>query len=152
MPKITIKPFQTLTPTELYTLLKLRQDIFIIEQTCIYPDLDDKDQTAHHLMAFDGEQMVGCLRILARGVSYEEASIGRVVTSKDRRGEGIAKEMMLQALGFIQSELGETRVRISAQAYATPFYESVGFAVVSEEYLEDDIPHVEMLCNLAKNS
>jgi len=146
----TMKKFGELTNTELYKLLQLRQEVFIIEQTCIYPDMDDKDQNAYHLMVFDQGTMLGCLRILEKDVSFEEAAIGRVIVSKPNRQKGIAKEMMLQALDFIRQELNERHVRISAQSVAIPFYKSVGFEVVSEEYLEDDIPHVEMLCELAE--
>jgi len=145
----TIKPFEALTNSELYKLLQLRQAIFIIEQNCIYPDIDGKDENAHHLLAFDGDILVGCLRLLEKGVSYDEASIGRVVVSECARGRGIAKEMMQRALDFTRTEWQETHIRISAQSYAVPLYAGVGFAVVSEEYWEDGIPHVEMVCVLA---
>jgi len=145
-----MKKFGELTNTELYRLLQLRQEVFIIEQTCIYPDMDDKDQSAYHLMVFDQGNMLGCLRILEKNVSFKEAAIGRVIVSKPNRQKGIAKEMMLQALDFIRQELKERHVRISAQVVAIPFYQNMGFEVVSEEYLEDDIPHVEMLCELAE--
>jgi len=143
-----MKKFEDLTNSQLYEMLKLRQDIFIIEQACIYPELDNKDQGAYHLMAFDAQRMVGCLRILDRGVSYEEASIGRVVVSESLRGKGIAKEMMQRALAFLKNERGEQGARISAQSYTIPFYQGVGFEVVSGEYDEDGIPHVEMFCDL----
>ena len=144
----TIKKFGELTNTELYKILQLRQDIFIIEQTCIFPDIDDKDEDAYHLIALDNGKIIGCLRILGRGISFEEVSIGRVALSADMRGRGIAKEMMKYALSFIENELGEKHIRISAQSYVIPFYASLGFEVVSEEYLEDDIPHAEMFCKL----
>jgi len=143
-----MKQFEDLTSAELYGILKLRQNVFIIEQTCIYPDIDDNDQNALHLMAFDGDSIVGCLRILEKGVTFEEASIGRVVMAPSHRGTGIAKHMMQQALDFIGKEWQETHVKISAQSYTIPFYEGVGFEVVSEEYLEDDIPHVDMVWGL----
>ena len=146
----TIKKFEDLTNIELYKLLQLRQEIFIIEQTCIYPDIDSKDENAHHLLAFDEDRITGCLRILEKGISFEEISIGRVVVSKPYRGQGIAKQMMQQALAFIKGELSEKRIKISAQSVAIPFYKGVGFKVVSEEYLEDDIPHVDMLCDLTE--
>jgi len=143
----TMKPFEALTNLELYKLLQLRQEIFIIEQDCIYPDIDDKDQAAHHLLAYEGDKPVGCLRVLGEGVSYEgAASIGRVVVHEAYRGRGIAKEMMLQALAFIRAEMGDIPVKISAQTYAIAFYESVGFEVMGEAYLEDGIPHVGMVC------
>ena len=143
-----IKPFEALSNIELYNILQLRQEIFIIEQACIYPDIDHKDEHAVHLMAFDGDKLVGCLRVLEQGVSFPEASIGRIVVAEGSRGRGIAKEMLEQALDFMQRERGEKGVKISAQAYAIPLYERVGFAVVSDPYLEDDILHVDMLCEL----
>jgi len=144
-----MKAFGALTSAELYQILNLRQAVFIIEQACIYPDIDGKDESAYHLMAFDGDVLVGCLRILGRGVTFAEASIGRVVVPTYHRGRGIAREMMRQALDFIRRERGEAHVKISAQTYAIPFYEGVGFEVMSAEYLEDGIAHVDMLCVLA---
>jgi len=146
----TLKKFEDLTNTELYDMLKLRQDIFIIEQACIYPDIDNNDEGAYHLLAFDAGKMIGCVRILHKGVTFEENSIGRVVTAESHRGRGIALEMMRKAMDFVKDELQETRIKISAQSYIIPLYAALGFEVVSEEYLEDDIPHVDMLCDLAK--
>ena len=144
----TIKPFAALTNIELYNILTLRQAIFIIEQTCIYSDLDHKDENAYHLMAFDGETLIGYLRILEKGIIFDEVSIGRVLISESHRGRGIAKEMMGQALNFIHSKWKEAHVKLSAQTYAIPLYEGVGFQIVSVEYLEDGIPHVDMECKL----
>ena len=144
----TMKKFEELTNIELYHILKLRQEIFIIEQACIYPDIDNNDENAYHLMVFDDSKIIGCLRIVDKGVTFEEISIGRVVVSKSHRGKGIAKKMMQQAMGFIKSKLKETLVKISAQTYVIPIYEDVGFEIVSEEYLEDNIPHVDMMCDL----
>jgi len=145
-----MKKFAELTNTELYKLLQLRQEVFIIEQACIYPDIDGKDENAYHLLVFDKDQIVGCLRVLEKGVSFQEIAIGRVIASKSHRGQGIANKMMQQALDFIGQELQEKRVRISAQSVAIPFYRGVGFEVVNEEYLEDDIPHVDMLWELTE--
>jgi len=145
-----MKKFEALTAGELYRILKLRQEVFIIEQTCIYSDIDGKDETAYHLMAFDGDSVVGCLRILGRGISFDAVSVGRVVVPARHRGRGIAKEMMGAALDFIRRELREKQIKLSAQTYATGFYEGLGFVRASEEYLEDDIPHVDMVCTLAE--
>ncbi|MCL2843552.1 MAG: GNAT family N-acetyltransferase [Oscillospiraceae bacterium] len=142
------KPFNALTNLELYQLLQLRQAVFIIEQTCIYPDMDNNDEHAIHLLAFDGDVMVGCLRILDKGVAFDEASIGRVVVTKGHRGRGIAQEMMRQAVALLGTDRGEKRIKLSAQTYALRVYESVGFTAVGEEYLEDDIPHIDMVCTL----
>ena len=143
-----MKTFEELTNIELYEILKLREEVFILEQACIYPDIDGKDEHAQHLLAFDAGKIIGCLRILDKGVTFEECSVGRVIVSKHHRGRGIAKEMMQQALDFIRREMKETYIRISAQAYTIPFYERVGFKTVSAEYMEDGILHVEMLCDL----
>jgi len=140
-----IRKLEALTPLELYDILKLRQEIFIIEQACLYPDLDGKDEGAWHLTAFEGDSLLACLRILEAGVSFKEPSIGRVAVSRDHRGRGIAKAMMQEALAFIKREWKETHVRISAQSYTIPFYAGVGFQVVGEAYLEDGIWHVEMV-------
>ena len=143
-----VKPFEELTNIELYNILKLRQEIFIIEQACIYPDIDHKDENAVHLLAFDGDKLLGCLRILEKGVSFAEASIGRLVVSRCSRGKGLAREMLQQGLDFLKRACGEQAVKISAQAYAIPLYESVGFVIASQAYLEDDILHVDMRCDL----
>lgn len=142
------KSFDTLTNLELYHLLQLRQAVFIIEQDCIYPDIDSNDEHALHLLAFDGDVMVGCLRILDKGVTFDEASIGRVVVAKTHRRRGIAQEMMRQAVTFLATERGETRIKISAQTYALQVYENAGFTAVGEVYLEDGLPHVDMVCVL----
>ena len=143
-----MKKFEELTNTELYKILQLREEVFIIEQNCIYPDIDDKDENAVHLLALEDGKLIGCLRMLEKGVNFDESSIGRVVVSAENRGRGIAKALMQQALHFIANERKERRIRISAQSAVIAFYEGLGFEVVSEEYLEDDIPHVEMLCEL----
>ncbi|MCL2574278.1 MAG: GNAT family N-acetyltransferase [Defluviitaleaceae bacterium] len=143
-----IKKFDELNNIELYEMLKLRQDVFIIEQNCIYPDIDNNDENAYHLLVLDDSKIVGCTRILDKGVTFDENSIGRVITAKSHRGRGIAKEMMLQSMIFIRDALNETHIKISAQSYIVPLYASLGFEIVSDEYLEDGIPHVDMLCNL----
>ena len=144
------KTFDKLTPAELYSILQLRQEIFIIEQDCIYPDIDNKDENAQHFMAFDEGKLVGCLRILRRGVTFEECSIGRVVVSAQYRRKGIAQNLMQQAMAVIKNDWKKQYIRISSQAYAAPVYAALGFRVVSGEYIEDGIPHVEMLCDLSE--
>lgn len=147
----TIKSFSQLTGAELYGMLRLRQDVFIIEQACIYPDLDDHDQGAHHLLVADSRgTILACARILARGTTFAAASIGRVAVSRDYRRQGIASELMRRAMDFLRYEQDETRIQISAQSYAIPFYEALGFQRLGAEYLEDGIPHVDMCCDLTK--
>lgn len=143
--KYKLKRFNKLTTEELYKILKLRNEIFIVEQNCPYVDCDDKDYNAYHLFLEQNNNIVAYLRILDKGISYDEISVGRVVVSKDYRGKRIATEILLEAIKFIETVLNEKEIRISAQAHLIEFYGAVGFDSVSEEYLEDDIPHIEML-------
>lgn len=140
-----IKKFSELENNELYKILQLRCEVFVVEQNCAYNDVDNKDQDAYHLLLEDNKNIVAGLRILKKGVSYDQISIGRVVVSKTHRGLGIAKEMMLRAIEFIENDLNEKEIKISAQAYLIDFYKSIGFVEVSQVYLEDDIPHIDML-------
>jgi ElaA protein len=140
-----IKKFSELENNELYQILELRCEVFVVEQNCAYNDVDNKDQDAYHLLLQDNKKIVAGLRILKKGVSYDQISIGRVVVNKEYRGRGIAKDMMLKAIEFIENNLGEKEIKISAQAYLIDFYKSIGFVEVSKVYLEDDIPHIDML-------
>lgn len=143
-----IKKFEELNVKELYEILRVRSEVFVVEQNCVYQDCDNKDIDAYHLFATENEKVSAYLRILGKGVSYAEASIGRVLTSDNYRGTGIGKVAMVKAVDFMKNVLNENKIRISAQEYAVKFYNNVGFEVVSEAYLEDDIPHVEMLLNI----
>lgn len=140
-----IKSFENLLPEELYDIIKLRIRVFVNEQNCEpYDDLDDKDKKSYHVFTYDQGQVVGYCRILPPGISYEETSIGRVVVDKEYRRNKLGYEMMQQAIAFIENELKETAIKISAQKYVINFYKSLGFTVISEEYLEDNIPHMKM--------
>ena len=140
-----IRTFDELSNKELYSILRLRSEIFVVEQNCVYQDLDNKDLNAYHLMAVENGELIGYLRILNKGVSYKEASIGRVVVKKEYRRKKLGLEIINKGIDFIINTLQEKEVRISAQVYAKNLYEKAGFVEVSEEYLEDDIPHMEML-------
>lgn len=140
-----IRTFDELSNRELYSILRLRSEIFVVEQNCVYQDLDNKDLNAYHLMAVENGELIGYLRILNKGVSYKEASIGRVVVKKEYRRKKLGLEIINKGIDFIINTLQEKEVRISAQVYAKNLYKKAGFVEVSEEYLEDDIPHVEML-------
>ena len=146
-----IKRFEELTTTELYEILRVRAEVFVVEQTCVYQDLDEKDKKAYHLFCEEEGKILAYLRILDKGVSYSEISIGRVLTTENNRKKGLARELMKKAIDFIYKDLGEKQIRISGQLYLQVFYESLGFQTVSEMYLEDDIPHVEMLYGGYKN-
>lgn len=141
------KAFSDLSPAALHRLLALRCSVFIIEQNCPYLDPDYKDEHSLHVMGWLGNELVACSRILPAGVSYNEVSIGRVATAKEVRGSGIGKILMTKTMEYIHSTFGNVPVRISAQSYLQKYYEGYGFTrTEKEEYLEDDIPHVEMLC------
>lgn len=141
----TLKPFAALTATELYAILQIRNEVFIVEQDCPYQDLDNKDQRCHHLMAWQGEKLVAYTRLVPRGVSYEEyMSIGRVVSSPACRRTGIGKELMHRSIDACYALFGKAPVRIGAQLYLKKFYEDFGFVQTGEMYLEDGIEHIEM--------
>jgi ElaA protein len=129
----------------MYTVLCVRQEVFVLEQECFYLDADGKDRESLHLMGFDGDELVAYARIVAPGVSYKEVSMGRILTTKNARGTGAGIELMEVGLAKIESEYGQVPVRISAQTYLLKFYEKFGFRSTGKEYLEDQIPHTEML-------
>jgi ElaA protein len=142
----SVKHFSELSNTELYKIIQLRLAVFSVEQNCPYQDADDKDQEAYHLVAknLSGE-LVAYARILPPGISYKEVSIGRVISSASVRGTGIGKELMQKSFDFVFEKYGRVPIRISAQCYLIRFYTELGFKVVGEEYIEDHIPHIEMV-------
>ena len=141
--KLICKHFNDLTAKELYEILRLRVDVFVVEQNCSYPEVDGKDLDAWHLWFEDEDGIAGYLRLLAPGVSFKEASIGRVIAKKRRCG--IGSKLMQAGIEKIKEIYGNTDIRIEAQVYAREFYEKAGFVKVSEEFLDDGIPHIEML-------
>ena len=143
----TIKRFDELTLDELYNILQLRNEVFIVEQNCVYKDLDGKDKSAWHLMAVENDRLVAYTRILPPGVSYNDPAIGRVVTSSLKRRSGLGRELMKRSIEACQIFFGKTSISLSAQVYLQNFYESFGFIAVGEEYLDDGIPHIEMSRN-----
>ena len=138
--------FEDLYREHLYAILQLRQEVFVVEQDCPYLDADGKDQISIHLLGLDGnDKLQSYARILPRGISYENyASIGRILTSAAYRGRGEGSSLMTKSIEICQ-QLFSGPIKISAQVYATAFYERFGFEIVGEEYLEDDIPHVAMV-------
>ncbi len=140
------KSFADLTSKELYKIVQLRNEVFVIEQNCIYQDCDDKDLVCGHLWATIGDEVAAYSRIVPKGTSYEnEASIGRVISNQKFRRYGLGKQLMKNSVQIIENQFKTSSIRISAQSYLKEFYSSFGFEQVSEEYLEDDIPHIEML-------
>lgn len=140
-----IKHFNELTLAELYKIVKQRINIFVVEQNCPYSDCDNKDLDSYHLYASEESQIIAYLRILLPGISYKEASIGRVLVVQKHRGKGLGTMLMKKGMNFIKKELNESIIRISAQEYVLNFYKDLGFKVVSDTYLEDGIKHKEML-------
>ena len=145
--------FDELSNLHLYQLMKLRSDVFVVEQNCVYPDLDNKDihEEALHLLAFDssdGEpEVIAYARCLPPGVSYEGASIGRVAVAEALRGKGLAKELMLRAIIECRQMWPNTAIQIGAQVYLQRFYEMLGFIATSDPYDEDGIMHIDMQLN-----
>ncbi|MGL6106922.1 GNAT family N-acetyltransferase [Romboutsia sp.] len=142
-----LKKFKELELEEIYKILELRNEVFVVEQECAYQDCDGKDENSYHLFSEDNGKVVAYLRILEKGVSYDEIAIGRVCIRRDYRGKGISREMMLKAIEFIENSLNENEIKIQAQSYLLDFYKSLGFEAISDEYLEDNIPHIDMLYN-----
>lgn len=141
--------FDSLSLTELYALMALRQEVFVVEQDCVYLDADGYDQKARHLLGRDSDgQLIACLRLFAPGVKYPNAaSIGRVCTALSVRGTGVGRALMAQGIAEVERLWPQTAIRISAQHYLLRFYESFGFLVEGDIYDEDGIPHVEMVRN-----
>ena len=142
------KPFSDLTTGELYDLLALRAEVFVVEQDCPYQDLDYKDQHSWHLLGIDPAdgKLLAYTRLLPAGVSYPEyPAIGRVVTSPQARGQGLGIELMRVSIAETRRLFGKGPIKLSAQKYLIRFYESFGFRQVGEEYLEDGIPHIAMI-------
>jgi len=141
----TLKPFDELTAKELYNILQLRNEVFIVEQNCPYQDLDHKDLHAFHLMGIEKNKLLAYSRLLAPGISYSESSIGRVVSSPTSRKMGMGKRLMEESIHQIKNLFHTDTIRIGAQLYLKKFYESFGFIQDGEGYLEDNIPHIIML-------
>jgi ElaA protein len=139
------KAFDELTAAELYAILRLRSEVFVVEQNCVFLDMDDKDQYCHHLIGRRGDVLAGYSRIVPAGISYVESSIGRIVTSPVLRGHGIGRELIPQSVHTLYTLYGKQPIRIGAQYYLLTFYESFGFVQKGEIYLEDGIEHVQML-------
>ncbi|MDQ6757815.1 MAG: GNAT family N-acetyltransferase [Bacteroidota bacterium] len=145
--KWVCKTFDELTPHELYSILQLRNEVFIVEQNCVYQDCDDKDQQSYHIMGWDESKLLAYTRVMPAELSFEVASIGRVVTSPSIRRNKIGKELMIRSIEYLYELFGNVPIKIGAQLYLKQFYESLGFVQTSDIYLEDGIEHIEMLHN-----
>ncbi|QKY71171.1 GNAT family N-acetyltransferase [Lentibacillus sp. CBA3610] len=140
-----IKAFQKLTNDDLYAILKLRMDIFVVEQECHYPELDNHDQEAIHYFLKDGHDIVANARILPKNTMSQEASIGRVAVAEKYRSRNYGRLIMQKAIDYISGQWNESVIKIEAQAHLKKFYADLGFRQVSEPYLDDGIPHVDMI-------
>ncbi|AMP98276.1 GCN5 family acetyltransferase [Pedobacter cryoconitis] len=139
------KPFDSLTVKELYAILKLRSEIFVVEQNCVFLDTDGKDLSCQHLMLYQNKELMAYARIVPAALSFTEPSIGRIVSSHAARGKGFGKELVSLAISNCLRLYGNKPIKIGAQLYLKSFYESFGFVMQGEEYLEDDILHIEMI-------
>ena len=147
MLKITIKRFEALTTNELYAILRLRSEVFVVEQDCVYQDLDDKDKKARHVIGWYDNTIVAYTRIFDVKLYFNEASIGRVVVDQKYRSKGFGIDIMNASINAIKKYYNQTQIKISAQTYLIKFYNNLGFKEQGKPYLEDGIPHTEMIKN-----
>lgn len=140
-----LRNYDNLSKEQLYNILQLRSEVFVVEQDCVYQDIDYHDQDSWHLLCSGEKKLMAYARILPPGLHYEEVAIGRVVTHPDTRGTGLGKLLMKHAISACEDVFGKTNIRIEAQTHLIPFYSEFGFTVESESYLLDGIPHTEML-------
>jgi len=138
------KPFAELSAHELYSIIRLRNEVFVVEQNCVFQDADNMDQQAHHLMGWLDDKLVAYTRLFDAGITYAEASIGRVVVSPAARGTGAGKDLMQASIDELFKLYGAQTIKIGAQLYLKKFYESFGFFQIGEMYLEDGIEHIHM--------
>jgi ElaA protein len=139
------KPFGDLTPYELYAIMRLRNEVFVVEQNCVYQDADGKDPHCHHLTIWENDTLVAYARLLPKSLSFEQMSIGRVISSPAYRKTGAGKLLIGLAINACGELFGDGPIRIGAQLYLQKFYESFGFVQTSDVYLEDNIQHIEMI-------
>jgi ElaA protein len=140
-----LKKFEELIPLQLYAILQLRNEVFVVEQNCIFQDADDKDQNSYHLMGFINNKLIAYTRLVPPGEIYDYPSIGRVVTSSSVRRSGVGRELMQQSIDAIYKLFGVRPIKIGAQLYLKKFYGSLGFEQASEVYLGDGIEHIYMI-------
>ena len=140
-----LKEFAALSPTELYAIIRLRNEVFVIEQNCIYQDADNKDQLSLHLCGWAGNELVAYTRLIPPGLAYPECAIGRVVTAAAHRKTGFGRELMQVSIEKAFEAFNTDTIKIGAQVYLKKFYQSLGFEQCSNDYLEDGIPHIMML-------
>ncbi len=143
--KIITKLFRELTSIELYKILQLRSEVFVVEQNCVYQDVDDKDQKALHVIGYKNNNIIAYTRVFKPGDYFLEASIGRVVVKQSERKYNYGHQIVKASIKAIKDNFKETTIKISAQTYLIKFYNSLGFEKIGKEYLEDNIPHIAMI-------
>lgn len=143
--KITVKTFEQLSKTELYNILKLRSEVFVVEQDCVYQDIDGKDEKALHIIGIKNNKVIAYTRCFKPVDYFKEASIGRVVVKRSQRKFKYGNEVMLVSIETIKQHFNTTVIKLSAQCYLNKFYTNLGFNPIGEEYLEDGIPHIAMI-------
>ena len=147
MLETTIKKFEALTTNELYAILKLRSEVFVVEQDCVYQDLDEKDKKALHVIGWFDNTIVAYTRVFDINLYFDEASIGRVVVNQKYRSKGFGKDIMEASIIAIKNHYNQIKIKISAQTYLIKFYNELGFKEQGKPYLEDGIPHTVMIKN-----
>ena len=145
--EITVKTFEELSLHELYQLLQLRAEVFVVEQDCVYQDIDGKDEKALHVLGYEDGKLVAYTRIFPPGIYFKEAAIGRVVVKSNTRKNKFGHEIMRASIKAVEENFNTNTIKLSAQTYLTKFYESHGFEQMGEGYLEDGIPHIAMIRN-----
>ena len=145
---IITKTFSELDTEDLYQILRLRSKVFVVEQDCVYQDIDNKDQNAIHLYYKENNEILAYTRIFKAGHYYENPCIGRVVVSKKNRGNYLWKKILLDSMGYIKQNIKGEKIELSAQKYLDKFYKDLGFYKIGEDYLEDGIPHQRMIFDL----
>jgi ElaA protein len=140
-----LKKFESLTPHELYAILRLRSEVFVVEQNCVFQDMDNKDQECHHLLGWQEDHLTAYTRLVPPGLTYKEASIGRVVTSPSVRGSGAGKTLIEKSIDEVFTLYGKGPIKIGAQLYLKKFYNSFGFEQIGDVYDEDGIDHIKMI-------
>ena len=142
------KTFYELDKEDLYQILRLRSEVFVVEQDCVYQDLDNKDQNATHLYYKEKSEIVAYTRIFKAGDYYKNPCIGRVVVSKKNRGKDLGKKIMIDSIEYIKQNIKGKKIELSAQKYLDKFYKDLGFYKIGEDYLEDGIPHQRMILSI----
>ena len=146
--KITVFKYQDLEPDRLYEILKLRSEVFVVEQKCAYQDLDNKDEKALHLVGEKNNKIIAYTRIFKKGAFFKNSSIGRVLVKKEYRNKDYGRKIMISSIEKLKKDPKEEKIELSAQKYLLKFYSELGFEKIGEEYLEDNIPHVKMILKI----